>query len=207
MNTPTFKTRLPILALLVCGAFAAVPAWAVPVTDRAELAELAARHKQERADCLNVQEAEARADCVRDANVAYGHAKRNRASTIDPPFAKNATARCDALPAADRRDCLARMDGKGTTSGSVAGGGIYRELVVIEAAAVPTPAASTTPASTTPASTTPAPTMPTPPQTTPMSPTTSTTMPMAPAPTAMPATPAAPASAVPPSATNPTTPK
>jgi hypothetical protein len=158
MNTPTsnarlptrfptrFPTRLPLLALLLCGAFAAVPAWAVPTTDPAELAELAARNQQERAACMSVQEGGARADCVRDTNVAYGHQKRNRASDIDPPFAKNLTLRCDALSGDENRDCLARMGGQGTTSGSVAGGGIYRELVVFETAPTSTPAATPAPA-------------------------------------------------------------
>lgn len=182
----TFKTR-PLLALLLCGTFAAVPAWAVPTTDRAELAELATRNQQERANCMSVQETEARADCVRDTNVAYAHAKRNRPSDIDPPFAKNVTLRCDAHRGDENRDCLARMGGQGTTSGSVADGGIYRELVVIETMAVPTP--SSAPAA--------APT--------PLAP---MTMPMAPmTPATTPVVPAAPSATVLPSATNPTTPK
>ncbi|MBL8344683.1 MAG: hypothetical protein JNN03_04525 [Rubrivivax sp.] len=193
MNTPTFKTRLPILALLLCGAFAAVPAWAAPTTDPAELAALAARHRQERADCMSVPQGEARTDCVRDTDVAYGHAKRHRASDIDPPFAKNVTLRCDALSGDENRDCLARMDGQGTTSGSVAEGGIYRELVVVETIAVPAPALPSAPeAASTPS--TPTTVMPSAAMTSPMAPMT-------------PVAPAASMAVPPPSATNPITPK
>lgn len=42
----------------------------------------------------------------------------------------------------DRNDCVARIQGQGTTSGSVAAGGIYRELVtriVGEVPAAPAP--------------------------------------------------------------------
>lgn len=215
MNIPHFKTRLPVLALLLCGAFAAVPAWAAPTTDPAELAELAARNRQERADCMSLPQGEARTDCVRDTNVAYAHAKRNRPSDIDPPFAKNATLRCDALSGDENRDCLARMDGQGTTSGSVAGGGIYRELVVVETIAAPAPAAPPSP--TTGMPTAPSTVMPPASATSPMSPSPATmqvpptstpmTTPMAPMTTPMtPMTPV-PAPATTPSATNPTTPK
>lgn len=146
MHASTFHPRLPILALLLCGALAPVPAWAAATTDRAELATLAERHRQERAACLTLQDAEARADCARDAGAAYAHAKRNRPSDIDPPFAKNALRRCEALTGDENRDCMARMNGQGTTSGSVAGGGIYRELVVVETIAPPSgPTAATEP--------------------------------------------------------------
>jgi hypothetical protein len=201
MNTANFKTRLPFLALVLCGTFAAVPVWAAPTTDPAELAQLAARNRQERADCLSVQEAGARADCVRDANVAYGHQKRNRATDIDPPFAKNVTRRCDALSGDENRDCLARMDGQGKTSGSVEDGGIYRELVVFETMAAPTPPAAPGAAI--------APMTPVAPMTMPMAPTAPMATPMATpmAPMSTPVIPAAPAAKTLPSATNPTTPK
>ncbi len=187
MNSPNFKTRLPILALLLCGTFAAVPAWAAPTTDPAELAELAARNRQERVDCMSLPQGGARADCVRDTNVAYAHAKRNRPNDIDPPFAENVTRRCDALSGDENSACLARMSGEGTISGSVAEGGIYRELVIVETMAEPTPAAL-------PAA-----------SIAPMTPAAPMTTPMAPMPT--PVTPAAPAATALPSATNPTTPK
>jgi hypothetical protein len=60
---------------------------------------------------------------------------------------RNALKRCEPLPEQDRKDCLARMQGQGTTSGSVAGGGIYRELVTREVVvAEPAQAQPVTPA-------------------------------------------------------------
>ena len=47
---------------------------------------------------------------------------------------RNALKRCVPLPDAERKDCVARMQGQGTISGSVEGGGIYRELVTREVA-------------------------------------------------------------------------
>lgn len=44
-------------------------------------------------------------------------------------FVANRSRRCDALRGDDHSDCLARMRGEGTVSGSVEGGGLLRELV------------------------------------------------------------------------------
>jgi hypothetical protein len=39
----------------------------------------------------------------------------------------NATARCEAQPAADRAACVQRILGAGSTQGSVGGGGLIRQ--------------------------------------------------------------------------------
>lgn len=44
-------------------------------------------------------------------------------------YAANRSQRCNALRGDDQADCLARMRGEGTVSGSVEGGGLLRELV------------------------------------------------------------------------------
>ena len=46
------------------------------------------------------------------------------------------------LPDEERQACEARIRGLGTTSGSVAGGGILRQLVTIEVGPTPTDSAS-----------------------------------------------------------------
>ena len=55
-------------------------------------------------------------------------AKRGRLGDGQSSYEQNRLARCDRLPAGDREDCVRRMHGEGTVSGSVEGGGIYREL-------------------------------------------------------------------------------
>jgi hypothetical protein len=54
--------------------------------------------------------------------------KRGRVEEDPAVYEKNRLMRCNYLPAGDRQDCERRMRGEGTTSGSVEGGGIYREL-------------------------------------------------------------------------------
>jgi len=46
-------------------------------------------------------------------------------------FERNRLARCDKHQGEDRDLCIRRMNGEGTVSGSVQGGGIYRELRVL----------------------------------------------------------------------------
>ena len=117
----------PLLAL--CAALAGFAVQAAPEPGAAE------RHRREVAACNETATPQNRAACLEDAFVAYREAKRGALGdgmTVDPA---NLTKRCDALKAADKDDCLARMRGAGTTSGSVENGGIYRELVTREPAA------------------------------------------------------------------------
>ena len=54
-------------------------------------------------------------------------AKRDGLDDRSTPYVRNALQRCERLP-----DEVSRMQGQGATSGSVAGGGIYRELMTRE---------------------------------------------------------------------------
>ncbi|QJW85486.1 hypothetical protein HK414_25795 [Ramlibacter terrae] len=69
-----------------------------------------------------------RATCLREADNAYDEAKKGAlANNAGTDLQKNATARCEAQPQADRADCIQRIPGAGTTEGSVKGGGLIRE--------------------------------------------------------------------------------
>ena len=87
--------------------------------------------EEDRAACMS-QTGEDQAACLREAAAARAEAKRGRLDEGQAEaYEQNKLARCGYLPAADRADCERRMRGEGTTSGSVAGGGIYRELRTI----------------------------------------------------------------------------
>ncbi len=92
------------------------------------LSEAEARYRQERAACMSGQSKQDRTTCLREAGAALQEAKRGRSDESQHLYEKNRLLRCDRLPAADRDDCLRRMRGEGSVSGSVEGGGIYREL-------------------------------------------------------------------------------
>ena len=57
---------------------------------------------------------------------------RQAALDLDPSqYMRNALMRCESLKGDDQSDCVSRIRGAGTVSGSVEGVGLYRELVTI----------------------------------------------------------------------------
>jgi hypothetical protein len=96
--------------------------------------EAQARYQAERAACDGAHAYQDRATCLREAGAAYEEAKRGRLAdgSAQSQYQQNALMRCNGLPPDERSACQARMQGQGTTSGSVAGGGIHRELVIRE---------------------------------------------------------------------------
>ena len=125
--------------LLVTLALAGV-AGPVQALSPAESKMVEARYQQERSQCLDGSSNQDRATCLREAGAARAEARKNGLGDSADPYTDNQRQRCAALPGTDRSDCLARMQGKGSTSGSVAAGGLLRELVVREPA-VAAPAA------------------------------------------------------------------
>ena len=99
------------------------------------------RYQQDRAVCLSGASNQDRATCLKEAGAARAEAQRGGLGDSTEPYSDNQRKRCDQLPGSQRQDCLARMQGQGNVSGSVAGGGLLRETVtVVPAAAAPTPA-------------------------------------------------------------------
>lgn len=112
----------------------------VPVTvPAAPPSDAQMRYQQERAACDSGRSYQDRATCLREAGAAYEEAKRGRLADGSAQYQQNALARCSVLPPEERGACQARMQGAGTTSGSVEGGGIYRELVTREQSPEPPP--------------------------------------------------------------------
>jgi len=121
-----------VLALTSClsaGAMAAPPAGSVQSPQ--------SRYQLERAECLSGDSAESRSDCLREAGAARNERGKLASGETEAQYARNQTLRCEPLPVPYREACLARMSGQGTTSGSVEGGGILRELTVIEVGTPP----------------------------------------------------------------------
>lgn len=126
MYTHSVHRSLSLILVLVAAVSAA---WADTKVRRASPA---AHLEVERAVCLRGESHQDVATCLREAGAAYEQAKRGgRDDDESAQFESNRLQRCDRLPENYRRDCIARMQGQGTASGSVAGGGIYRELVTI----------------------------------------------------------------------------
>lgn len=95
----------------------------------AALADARSDYQRDRAACMAGQTSQDRATCLKEAGAALQEARRGRLETRDSQYEQNRLSRCDRQPAQDRPDCIRRMNGEGTVSGSVDGGGILRELV------------------------------------------------------------------------------
>lgn len=92
--------------------------------------------QRERAACMSGRTQQDQATCLREANNAAAEKRKGRLDN-QGGFDANARQRCEVLTGEDRSACEARVMGYGSTSGSVAGGGVIREVetVVVPAGA------------------------------------------------------------------------
>lgn len=135
MNPSQPRIAHALWALIVLAAASGAPSALAAGTSNAAKSE--ARYQRDAAVCHSPRYAGVKDDCLSEASTA--RASREPV-TIDPDperYMRNALKRCEPLPEADRIDCIARMQGRGTATGSVAGGGIYRELVTREVGVAP----------------------------------------------------------------------
>lgn len=120
---PDSLRSFTILAgLLATQAFAQSPA---------DLVAAKSRFHEDSASCLAAPLlADDRGTCMKEARNTLAEIRRGRMaeSWQVADFEKNALARCDVHQGDDKAACLSRMRGLGRTDGSVAGGGILREL-------------------------------------------------------------------------------
>jgi hypothetical protein len=120
-----------LLALAAGG----LPALAAPPAARGtEPSAASSRYQHDQQRCMRLRAPEERANCLKEANAVRADTHPNQVDPDPGRYARNALERCKPLREPDRSDCVARIQGQGSTSGSVAGGGIYRELVTREPA-------------------------------------------------------------------------
>jgi hypothetical protein len=81
--------------------------------------------------CMQGKTAEDQATCLKEARNAQADKKRGQMNDSSGSYAANARARCNVLSGEDKAACEARMLGYGTVSGSVAGGGVMREVETV----------------------------------------------------------------------------
>ena len=133
-----FRPSRLTAAAALCGALAALFAPSGAAAQGTIDREAQTTFQKEAAACRGGTRQD-RATCMKEAGAARDEARRGRLADRGASYTKNAAQRCDALPDADRRDCLMRVQGQGRTSGSVDGGGVYRETVTRTPEPVPPP--------------------------------------------------------------------
>lgn len=117
--------------LSLCAAGTLLFASQILAAEHGKASDTQATYQRDRAACMRGASNQDRATCLKEAGAALQEAKRGAldTNTEQAQFEANRLRRCDNQPAGDREDCIRRMNGEGTTSGSVQSGGIYRELV------------------------------------------------------------------------------
>jgi len=84
----------------------------------------------ERTACMTGNTQQDRATCLKEANNAAAD-KRRGVLESGANYTSNALARCDVLSGEDKAACQARIAGYGNATGSVAGGGVIREVETV----------------------------------------------------------------------------
>ncbi|MDP2006815.1 MAG: hypothetical protein Q8K45_14150 [Rubrivivax sp.] len=135
------KLAHPLLAQAGACAALGIAALLAPLAasaaTRAEQTALRAQYQSELAACRGGQTGQELSACLREAHAAYAQAQRGGLGSSSAPYAANARQRCDALSGSDKSDCVDRMAGHGTVSGSVKSGGMLRELTTYSVGARP----------------------------------------------------------------------
>lgn len=128
----TYFRSLPVirrgtgLVLVALALGAALPAAAQNRSERQS------RFEADRQVCLSGKSSQDFDACMKEARAALQERPGSTPKVSPEQLQRNSALRCEALAGEDRVACLARMQGKGTVSGSVAGGGLLRELTTTE---------------------------------------------------------------------------
>ena len=135
------RPKRPALLLVIAAlaALAVLPALAAGPSGAA--VDPKARYAKESAACSRIAEHGARANCLSEASTRLAATQPTPPGESAELLRQNAIKRCEVLPEPERKECLLRMQGQGTVSGSVEGGGVLRELVTREVG-VPTAASA-----------------------------------------------------------------
>lgn len=120
------RTAGVAMAIWVCG-----NAVSVAAQDRSGKQR---RFEADRQACLTGQTGQAYKTCLREAYAVLADPASPTAPVSADQLQRNALERCDAQQGDEHTACVARIRGEGTVSGSVAGGGVLRELVTPDVA-------------------------------------------------------------------------
>lgn len=127
--TDSFRSRKSLVSFSVAALLAVTAATAQVATGTTGI-DASGSYQQEVNACLAGKTQQDQATCLREARNAQAEKKRGLLDNAGD-FAANARARCDVLTGEEKSACQARVMGFGSTSGSVAGGGLLREVETV----------------------------------------------------------------------------
>lgn len=125
-------THYPHLRRLSLGAlFILFSASAAHAATSGALADAQSRYREDMAFCNSGQSSQYISTCRMEARNALAEAKRGTLSNGAAEYSRNAVRRCAEFQGDDRTACEARVFGPARVEGSVEGGGVLRESVMV----------------------------------------------------------------------------
>ncbi len=115
-------------ASALCATFAMLSTTVAAAATSGDMREAQSVYQKERAACLSGESHQDRATCLKEAAAAFQESRGGRLGGGQGQFDRNRLLRCDAQKPENRDDCVRKINGEGLASGSVLGGGIFREL-------------------------------------------------------------------------------
>lgn len=87
------------------------------------------QYQKDRQFCSSIEAYQSQSDCLREAGAALQERRQHIRYSED--YSDNKYKRCEELSESDEQLCRARLSGQATTTGSVEGGGILRQVEVL----------------------------------------------------------------------------
>lgn len=124
------QDRRSRLALCV-GAFLAGALLAGPASADTTEPNASARYRMDLQACQSDRTGQDREACLKEARNALAASKSGALATDTDALQQNRLRRCEVQTGEALAACIARMSGRGSTSGEVASGGILREVETV----------------------------------------------------------------------------
>lgn len=133
MRTNPSRSRKSLVSFGAAALLAMTAATAQVATDKVGTTGIDASgsFQQEVQACMSGRTQQDRDTCLKEARNAQADKKRGVLDNAGGRMDANAAARCEPLTGEDKAACQARVMGYGNTSGSVAGGGVLREVETV----------------------------------------------------------------------------
>lgn len=135
-NTSPARQRLRHSAALTLGLLMAGHMVGASAQDRNEKR---LRLEADIKSCASGNSGQAYAPCMQEARAVFAQPPGAYPQVSAEQLERNSVMRCEPFTGDDLTACLARMQGSANLSGSVAGGGVLRELVTPVVAPSPAP--------------------------------------------------------------------
>ena len=127
-----FRSRKSLLSFVSASLFALAATAQVATGTAADTGiDSSGNYRQEVQACMSGRTQEARDTCLREARNAQAARQQGKLDSAGKDLAANAMARCEPLAGEDKAACQARVMGYGEASGSVAGGGVLRQVETV----------------------------------------------------------------------------